>query len=52
MSALVKKGRTVDAYFNFSKVFKSVCHIILIDERMKFSLGKCTARQTKNCLKR
>ena len=51
MTTLVNKGRTVDAYLNFSKAFKSVCHSILIDKRMKFRLDKCTVRWTKDCLK-
>lgn len=50
-SALVNKGRTVGVYLNFSKVFKSVCHNILVDERIKFRPDKCTAKPTENCLK-
>lgn len=51
MTTLVNKGRTVDACLKFSKVFKSVCHSILIDKRMKFRLDKLTVRLTKSCLK-
>lgn len=41
---LVNKERPVDANLDFSKAFKSVCHSILIDKRMKFRLNKCTVR--------
>jgi len=43
---------TVVAYLDFSKAFKSVCHSIFIDKRMKFRLDKHRVRWSKNCLKR
>jgi len=49
MTGLVYEGRAVDVfYLDFSRVFSTVCHNILVDKLMKYRKGKWTVRWVVN----
>ena len=49
MTGSVDEGRAVDiVYLDFSKVFDTVSHQILIEKKMKYRLDKQTVRWTEN----